>query len=115
MTVARFAQLVIQPWLQSQAHHLLRTTGHFVAQTDGPLLSHWFFFSSNAHIPPWTASNSTGFKSPYSPDATSMTEPEAKAERHKDDEGISNVSDHPQQSKYMNKCEVDILKSAGLW
>lgn len=31
------------------------------------------FFSSKAHIPRWTASNSTGFKSPYSPDATSMT------------------------------------------
>lgn len=56
---------------------LLLTIGHLVAQSVGPLLSHWFFFSSNAHIPPWTASNSTGFKSPYSPDATSMTKPEA--------------------------------------
>lgn len=46
--------------------------GHFVGQTDEPLLSD--FFTSNAHIPPCTASNRTGFKSPYSPEATSMTE-----------------------------------------
>lgn len=86
------------PALTALQQQLLRTIGHLVAQTDWPLLSHWFFFSSNAHIPPWTASKSTGFKSPYSPDATSMTEPEAKTERHRDDRIIRNVSDRPQQS-----------------
>lgn len=61
----------------------IHTTGRMVAQTDGLLFSHWFFFSSKAHIPPWTASNSTGFKSPYSPDATSMTD---EAEKQEDTE-----------------------------
>lgn len=51
----------------------IRTTWRMVAQRE-ELLSHWFFFSSKAHIPRWTASNSTGFRSPYSPEATSMTE-----------------------------------------
>lgn len=61
--------------------------GYFVAQTDVPLLPHWFF-PSNAHIPPWTASNNTGFKSPYSPDATSITKSETKAEIYEHIEGI---------------------------
>lgn len=93
------AQLVIQSvYYSTEGQYQIHTIGHFVAQTDVPLLSHGFFFSSNAHIPPWTASNSTGFKSPYSPDATSMTEPEEKARWHADNEGIRNVPDYPQQS-----------------
>lgn len=48
------------------------TLRHWEGQEES-LLSLEFFLPSSEHSPPWTASNSTGFRSPYSPDATSMT------------------------------------------
>lgn len=40
---------------------------------DESALSGLLFFSAMVHIPFWTARNRTGLRSPYSPEATSMT------------------------------------------
>lgn len=64
--------------LLSLEQQLLRTVVYLSGQSEVPLLAQRFLFSSRAHIPPWTASNRTGFRSPYSPDATSMTESKSR-------------------------------------
>lgn len=40
---------------------------------DGSALSGLLFFSAIVHMPFWTARNRTGLRSPYSPEATSIT------------------------------------------
>lgn len=70
------------------AHHWVYvplTLLHWGGQDDvGSLLSLEFFLPPSEHMPPCTASKSTGFKSPYSPDATSITVEKKQMESFRD-------------------------------
>lgn len=64
--------------LFSSALTVTQCAGH-----DGSALSGLLFFSAMVHMPFWTARNRTGLRSPYSPEATSITvEEDRTPERH---------------------------------
>lgn len=64
--------------LPATAHHCRRLLSSPLTVTqcaghDGSALSGLLFFSAMVHMPFWTARNRTGLRSPYSPEATSIT------------------------------------------
>jgi len=71
MQVSITAAIYRKQWVIMKLASLTFT--HFAAHGVTVVMSIQLHFSPKAHMPPWTASNNTGFKSPYSPDATSMT------------------------------------------
>lgn len=62
------AALCHQRRLLSSPLTVTQCAGH-----DGSALSGLLFFSAMVHMPFWTARNRTGLRSPYSPEATSIT------------------------------------------
>lgn len=72
-------------WFLCQRVYVSLTLLHWGGQDDvGSLLSIEFFLPPSEHMPPCTASKSTGFKSPYSPDATSITVKKKKKDYRED-------------------------------